>query len=740
MGIQLGAYRLGPEIGRGAMGVVYRASDSGLNREVAVKIILAGQFASTAQRRRFLAEAEHAARLDHPNIVPIYQTGETEGRPWFAMKWMEGGTLASNPGSSGAGGNNVAGNQSGMSASTFSRPTLEKTARTVIAIARAVQHAHDRGVLHRDLKPGNILLDRAGNAHIADFGLARLLGVESSLTREGSPVGTPGYMAPELVRGDSDATTAADVWSLGAILYELLAGRPSFTGGSVPEVMRRILEEEPPSLGAISRSAADLEVIARKCLRKEPGQRYPSAGAVADDLERWLAGEPILARPASLVEKASCWARRRPLVSALAVALVVAIIGSGALLARINRHLATSLTETRRAENAARTHLQDALLARVRARRGVLGTSLEDQTVQAIAEIAKTNAALDTRIDAVIALAARDLRRAGTNAAPNPVYREFAPSRVASLGCSLDISPDGRIVVVGSHAGLDFWEVGSGRHLTHQRQNGQPWMSANFAPDGKHVVFSSRLAGVRSVPLEMSETPKGIRINPGESTQIGRGFDATIQAVFRGGRDWLVAMDRDPIYVIKAELWPDGDPAQAKLVAEGKPMTFIALSPDRKWLASALLPAVDVRVWDATTAKPLRELGLHAALLTTFTPDSRYLLTRDTSEYAVWTTGTWQKIGKWPARTTSLAARIRFSPDERYVAVLQDNDRVQILSRGEWQERVTLISPLPLDMLDMTWNAAGDRFYLLTREGQVREWNLAELRRQLREMGLDWEP
>ena len=307
-GTVLGEYEILERLGSGGMGAVFKARHRQLHRVVAVKVVPTGSLSSEEERHRFRREASAAAALEHPGIVPIYETGEVPGQLcYFSMRLLPGGSLAEN----------------------LERFEGEPRAAAELTetLARAVHHAHQRGLLHRDLKPSNVLLDDEGKPLVADFGLAFPLDADAGITQPGAAVGTPRYMSPEQARGDKAAlSTATDVYSLGAILYELLAGRPPLDGSSVLETLRRVAEEEPapPSRwrGGLSR---DLETICLKCLEKDPEERYPSANSLANDLRRYLDGRPIEARPVGPLVHLVKWARRRPAAAALILVTACAL-------------------------------------------------------------------------------------------------------------------------------------------------------------------------------------------------------------------------------------------------------------------------------------------------------------------------------------------------------------------------------------------------------------------------------
>lgn len=330
-----GGFTVLEEIGSGGMGIVYRARQRSPEREVALKVLPPALPASGEGHQRLLAEAEMLAEMDHPGILPLFASGVQDGRPWLAMKLASGGTLASR------------------------QPEWQgrwrECAELAAGLADAVQHAHQRGLIHRDLKPGNILFDEAGRAYVADFGLAKWRDRDSSLTHTNTVLGTPAYLPPEVAQANGrSATTASDVYGLGSILYFLLCGEAPYAATGTLEMLRRITEIDPePPRRKVPSIPADLQVICLKALARQPEARYSGPDALAADLRRWLAGESIEARPASRSEKLMRWVRRHPLNASLAALLAVTLTAGSGLLWQKNRALTEALNDTRRSLRSA---------------------------------------------------------------------------------------------------------------------------------------------------------------------------------------------------------------------------------------------------------------------------------------------------------------------------------------------------------------------------------------------------
>jgi serine/threonine-protein kinase len=332
-------YELIEELGRGGMGVVYKAREQGTNRIVCIKMMLGGEYASKEALRRFQIETEAAAHLDHPHIVPIYRAGVVEGFPYFAMKFVDGKSMAS------------------IDRSHFLGHPREAV-QLMVKVCRAIEFAHSRGILHRDLKPGNIMLDKQGEPHITDFGLAKKMDEDSGQTHTGLIMGTPDYMSPEQAIGaHAQVSVTSDVYSLGSILFDLITGQPPFRSATVVETLSRVTQEPARNPTTINqRVSKDLQTICLKCLEKAPQKRYRSAASLADELDRYLRGEPIQGRPVGSGEKLWRWGRRNPVLATMSgvliVMLITAAVGSTLAAYQINKRRNEAVAARGEAETA----------------------------------------------------------------------------------------------------------------------------------------------------------------------------------------------------------------------------------------------------------------------------------------------------------------------------------------------------------------------------------------------------
>jgi WD40 repeat protein len=604
-----GDYELLKEIGRGGMGIVYRARQKSLNRIVALKIILAGRWASEAQVQRFRAEAEAAAALAHPNIVPIHEVGERQGQQFFSMKLVEGGSLAAKC--------EVRGEKDEQT----NRLALRTAALLLQKISRAVHFAHQRGIVHRDLKPTNVLIDREGEPHLTDFGLAKRLESGSHLTHTQTVLGTPAYMAPEQAAGLNDqVTAAADIYSLGAILYEMLAGQPPFTGRTSLDILQQVRERNPRAPRSLNRAIPrDLEIICLKCLQKEPRRRYASAEKLADDLDRWLTGRPILARPVPLPERLWLWVRRNPAAACACGLLLLLAVGSTAAALRLKRESGRA----HKAELDAVKKLRAAYLAQARAERlsGVAGRRAK--SLEAVAAAARFEPSLELRNEAIAALAILDL-------GPPVVWR----------------SPDKKASRVLMDPGLAHYAVFAERDVTLHRTPDsvvthryespplRQLLQRRFSPDGRFLATAYRTGRVfvwdlhrqasapytnfttidgSSHPLAFSPDSQSLAmvgadryvhfydLNSGAETNSFEIGSIPFQVEFDPDGQILAVMARDEVH-----LWDVRRRTRRRTLVHSIDGTLLAWHPAGRWLATGYSNG-DLRLWDVETgeARPL---------------------------------------------------------------------------------------------------------------------------------------
>jgi eukaryotic-like serine/threonine-protein kinase len=469
-------YEILDVLGRGGMGVVYRARQVRLNRVVALKMVLAGPHATPEERTRFQFEAELIGQLTHPNIVQIHEAGQHDGQPFFALELVAGGTLGERLARGGP------------------LPPREAAALAE-RLARAMHHAHLQGVVHRDLKPANVLLERDGSPKISDFGLGRRHADVGGLTADGAVMGTPAYMAPEQAVGGR-VGPAADVYALGSILYECLTGRPPFTGDTALEIMAKVHDAKVPPLSSPSRPVPrDLTTVCLRCLEKSPAARYSSAQALAEDLSRYLTGEPVRARPVGPLLRAAKWARRRPAIAALSAALSLLLLAVflGSLYQR-QEALGMARLEARLkgdAQNLATT-TQEALEAN---RRLTAGLALDQGT--ALCQKGETGRGLIAFVRGlVLAREAGDAdleRVARFNLAnwSRGHVRLRAWCRTHEWCNAIVLSPDERILLTAGHdKAVQPWDVATGKPMGEPLSHALPVWSVDFGPGHKVVTGS----------------------------------------------------------------------------------------------------------------------------------------------------------------------------------------------------------------------------------------------------------
>lgn len=594
-------YDLLDELGRGGMGVVYRARDTRLDRVVALKMILAGAYAGHDDEARFRTEAAAVARLRHPNIVQVHAVGDAEGRPYLVMEYVEGGSL----------GARLAGKPQ--------PPGL--SAEWVATLADAAHHAHQQDVVHRDLKPANVLLDGDGRLKITDFGLAKQLGRDAGPTRSGSLLGTPSYMAPEQVRGEIGAVgPAADVYALGAILYESLTGRPPFGTDAGFQTLARVLDEDPVPPGRLQAGIArDLETICLKCLHKDPRQRYASAAALAEDLRRYLAGEPVRARPTGPAERCLKWARRRPTTATLIAAGVLALLALVAGGVWYNAQLEEALDRERTLHAKSETQAEQLRQELETARRSTFAAQLSQADIVAERDPGR---GLDLLNDAD--RCPEDLRDFTWGYLHRLCKRDrlALPLQKRPI-VQVAFSPDGTLLATAASdegrnnqpGEVKLWDAASGQHRATLPGVTVPVCGLAFSADGKRLASAGGLPGNHKGEIVIWDLATRAVV----ATWRGHHYAITSLA-FHPRQNQLATGGADCV----VKIWDIDTQREVRTHSDHRDwVSALAFAPNGEWLASASSDR-SVMLWHLAEPQKRVLLKGHTAGVTAiaFSPDS----------------------------------------------------------------------------------------------------------------------
>jgi eukaryotic-like serine/threonine-protein kinase len=755
-GPSIPGYEVIRELGRGGMGVVYLAWQTGLKRLVAVKMVLAGEYSRPRDRDRFRAEAAAVARLEHPNLVKIHETGELEGYPYFSMEYVDGGRLAD----------------------TLKGTPLppRRAAQLVETLARATEAAHERGVIHRDLTPANVLFTSAGEPKIVDFGLAKLTIGGTGRTVTGDILGSPSYMAPEQASGHSNEVgPAADVYALGAILYDMLTGRPPFKGESVLATLALVVNDEPVSPSRLQpKVPRDLETVCLKCLSKDPSRRYPTAAGLADDLRRYLAGEPVRARPIGAVSRAARWARRRPGIAALLAVSATCAIAAFTVVAwkegearQAQRRAEQSeaaekkqriSAESARAREAEQRHLYQGLSAALLRDRGLRHCDDGDigRGLLWLAQSLKLVADDDRNLQHAIRT-----NIAGWQGQVHPLTAVLEHSkRVLAAGWGPDV---GTIITAGADKAAHLWDARTGHDSGRTLRLTRAVTAAAFSSDGTRILTA---AGQEVRLWKAVDGEPALR----EGLDLGKGGQLLAHAFSRDGRRLMTSTRRGETTwlqswlletgkrigteielgagILRVTFSPDGEAfvtagddrdvvAQLWRTAERKPVrglhehsgrvTSVAFNPmgGRSFVTGSYDQTC--RLWESASGEPLGLAVRHSGAVraVAFSSNGKTILVGGQDRLAqLWSLKDNTPLGpamRHPAAVKSVA----FSPDGLF-ALTVSWDQVRLWDAGTGE---LLGAPLPhmREIVDASFSPGGESVLTRSRDTTVRIWSTAPL-------------